>query len=1211
MGFFSSVWGGIKDAGGAVAGGIGDIWDNVTSDILKNMADPFSIWGVNNNGWMEQGWTAFKHLIIPDMRRDREVMANTSTTARRIIYGRTRASGQLAYAETAGGANENFHVVIIFAGHAIDGYEEIWFDDKKAATVSSGVVTMLAPFAGIATAELFDGTQTTACANLVAASAGNWTADHKLLGCAYGYFKLTYSEGSYPSGLPNIKAVLRGKRVHDPRNLTTAWSDNPFLCLRDYMLLGEEFGGMGCASDEVDGGLLVESANIADQVVSINGTGGTEKRYTLNGVINLDSTPSGIIKDMLTSCAGIGVYTGAEWRLYAGAPATPVASLDESWLNGGISFKVGGNKNDLINTVKGTFVNASEYWENTEFPIVTSAAYLTEDADEELTADISLPFTTSPSMAQRLAKIVMEKSRRGFSMPYPCNMKAFQLDVWDAVAINNTQLGFNAKPFRIASWGFGAMSGVDLLLTEDDEDIYDWGAGYPTYVESSAPLVLPDPNFLAAPTGVEGVPTITDLYGGAVSRVDLLIYWTAGGPGAVRYQVQYQLSGGDWQSAPDTTNTSISILGLASGTYNLRVRAINSLGVPSEWAARNGVVLADNDGEPLAAVTGFTASFVGNMVKLTWDSSSEPDRAYYEIRQGSTWNTAAVVHTRETSTEWSFRPTGSGATTYLIKTFDTAGNESLSAASVVVTVPVAAPPTALTTAGVMFGIEVTVTYPNTLDIDYCEIWASLTNDRTAAVQAGVTRDGKFRHEGLGNAATRYYWARTVNVFGESSAWYPVSATGGVLGSTVVDPSEVIKLLNTQVNETRLTDYLSGTGSFSDVLDTYTPAAQPGVGQTGVFATKGEILIAADKAIQLRVGEADYRSEITLLEGQIQLKASSADLSAQVDILSDAIGLKLNASGTVGPGMLISWTDETHTRSQIDFCSDTFRISKPDGSGVKSIFTVGTVNGASTVGINAGDLIVDGSILARHIAADQLTVGDNVTMGPDAYIAWSNVTSPPSYLQSTKITATTIESPTISAGTFTGSQFILGNGTTYGKIETYDFANRSTGIQIQDGASPSITLKGGTLTGSTFQTATTGDRIVIDGANNKMIFYGNRGDGTTDDVLSIGTPFTDGGRTTYARFGKKTSGYSRTGLQALSYSGAGIVASSVTDVAGVFEGGASLGGYGVILSGYIPLKLVPGGSTTDPGDNGAGHFFVRSDGVLRYHNGTAWKTVQLV
>lgn len=576
------------------------------------------------------------------------------------------------------------------------------------------------------------------------------------------------------------------------------------------------------------------------------------------------------------------------------------------------------------------------------------------------------------------------------------------------------------------------------------------------------------------------VPTITSATPGAVltsegaltSYVD--ITWAAVNT-AESYEIRYaRTTDANWsawtvQAGLGAAANTYRLTGLVPGKdYKIGIRAKCLWGM-SDWSS-DFTFTSVFPSTPPADVSGFSGSFANNLVTLSWTLLDSLNLNSYEIRQGSTWATATVIRTGEYAGKWTFRPTATGNVTYLIKARDAVGNYSVNASSTTVAIPSAGVPTAIACSGVMQGIAVTVTYPQTADTDYCEIWAATSNDRSTAVLVGITRDGKFQHQALGNAATRYYWARTKNVFGEFSAYYPTSATGGVLGATVSDPSEVIKLLNSGVDQSVLTSYLNGSGSFSDVLDTYTPAAGAGVGQTGVFATKGQILISADKAIQLKAGDGDMWSQITLLNSAIQLKASSADLSAQVDILSDAIGLKLNAAGTVGPGMIISWTDGTHTRSVIDFCSDTFRISKPDGSGVKPIFTVGTVNGSTAVGINASDLIVDGTILARHLAANQLTVGTNVGLGTAQDSAGV-----------TTIIGNTVTTSFVNALDVTAQSVTLGDGSTYGKIETYNFAGKNTGIQIQDGATPTISLKGATIQSSNYSAGSAGWKVNTDGS----------------------------------------------------------------------------------------------------------------------------------
>lgn len=77
-----------------------------------------------------------------------------------------------------------------------------------------------------------------------------------------------------------------------------------------------------------------------------------------------------------------------------------------------------------------------------------------------------------------------------------------------------------------------------------------------------------------------------------------------------------------------------------------------------------------------------------------------------------------------------------------------------------------------------------VTDPNVgrykLELDAVEIWASATNDRTAASKIG---------EGIGQIVEtaiaqglRYYWAKARNGYGNYGDWYPSSPTGGVSGT---------------------------------------------------------------------------------------------------------------------------------------------------------------------------------------------------------------------------------------------------------------------------------------------------------------------------------------------------------------------------------------------------------------------------------------------
>lgn len=121
--------------------------------------------------------------------------------------------------------------------------------------------------------------------DVIADSGGEWTAAHRGQGVPYLALWLYFSTDIYPTGLENIKARLRGKRVYDPRKDSTAggsgshrtnnpatweYSRNPALCVRDYLTSDL---GFECAHAEIDDALVIAAANVCDELVPLYNAG--------------------------------------------------------------------------------------------------------------------------------------------------------------------------------------------------------------------------------------------------------------------------------------------------------------------------------------------------------------------------------------------------------------------------------------------------------------------------------------------------------------------------------------------------------------------------------------------------------------------------------------------------------------------------------------------------------------------------------------------------------------------------------------------------------------------------------------------------------------------------------------------------------------------------------------------------------------------------
>lgn len=125
---------------------------------------------------------------------------------------------------------------------------------------------------------------------LVAENVG-WTDNHRLRGRAYVYLKLQYYADRWPTGIPVIKAEVKGKKIYDPRSTLTVWTDNAALCIRDYLLTGV---GLNARDSEI-GTSFTSAANICDEYV-LSATPVTISNSSVGSavaVINVSATTGG------------------------------------------------------------------------------------------------------------------------------------------------------------------------------------------------------------------------------------------------------------------------------------------------------------------------------------------------------------------------------------------------------------------------------------------------------------------------------------------------------------------------------------------------------------------------------------------------------------------------------------------------------------------------------------------------------------------------------------------------------------------------------------------------------------------------------------------------------------------------------------------------------------------------------------------------------
>ncbi|WP_367394519.1 phage tail protein [Cupriavidus sp. Agwp_2] len=525
-----------------------------------------------------------------------------------------------------------------------------------------------------------------------------WTVDHRLRGVCYLYVRLEYDPDIFPNGIPNVKAVVRGKRVYDPRNGNTYWTYNWALCVYDYL---RDERGFGCTDADIDVGSVIAAANISDELVPVSG--GVQSRYELQGVVMSDKSPRDNLAEMVSAGGAAVVLSGGMFRVFAGAYDVPTVTLTESDLRGPVKVQPRMSRKDLFNVVKGTFVDRAKYWQPGDFPAVRNSAYAADDG-EVIERDIELPFTTDAIVAQRLAKIILERSRQGIVVEFPAKLTAFQLTAYSTVKLTLAKFGWTDKVFRVMSWKMSADGGVDLVLNEEAAAVYDWSMGNATVVDPAPDTNLPNPYVVESlgqirlESGEDQL--ILSQSGAVISR--LLISWALASEAALqlggRVELQYRRATDvDWTALPTLTasTTSFYLSPVEDGAaYSVRGRYVSAIGVRSPSWTYSPVHVVTGKLAPPSNLTGLSLTVLNGFANLTWNAATDLD-----VRNGGQ---ARIRHTTDlVQPSWgSAIDIGgyiSGAANsaqlpllegvYLAKWIDSTGNESPAAAMVITTAP--------------------------------------------------------------------------------------------------------------------------------------------------------------------------------------------------------------------------------------------------------------------------------------------------------------------------------------------------------------------------------------------------------------------------------------------------------------------------------------------------------------------------------------------
>lgn len=418
--------------------------------------------------------------------RGKRIQFRSPIAARQVVYGKTRTSGVILRLDSKD-ANNTLQLQIALSGAPIDSItahyvnEEIVRTSHQDANGYSGnrllnTDSSSTYYTHMKCQVAYGGNQT--YPNQLANA--NWTQTATIDGTtysnssftydniAYAYVEMYYDATVYKTGTPAHSFEVKGCQIYDPRNSSTAWSANPALVIRDY--LTNEVYGLACTASEIDDTSFIAAANVCDEQV------GGENRYEINGIVDTARAPKAILEDMLTACVGKLVYSGGKFKLLVGEYQTPTKTITKDMIIGDVQIGTKNPARNQINSVKGTFVDEDDNYLTTDFTPITEGVYFFEDDAEDSFIDLTLPFTTSKAMAERIAEITLRQVRNQKSLSMILNLEGFDIDVGDTVYYTDSRLGFDQATFECMSWTLeqdGLTPRISVVLKETNPNLFD------------------------------------------------------------------------------------------------------------------------------------------------------------------------------------------------------------------------------------------------------------------------------------------------------------------------------------------------------------------------------------------------------------------------------------------------------------------------------------------------------------------------------------------------------------------------------------------------------------------------------------------------------------------------------------------------------------------------------------------------------------------
>jgi hypothetical protein len=579
---------------------------------------------------------------------------NTDPNAFRImVLGQFAAGNDVRYWEVYGAAG--YDEVIAAATHKITSFGDFYIEGAKVsfsgatatgitnsdgttATTYSGQLKKYNSTVGVSGASPFS----------VPVGAGSlWTTNCSMTGLASYLLRWTYDQNKLPSIPSRTVQIIKGSPVYDPRkdstnggsgshraNDNTTWEYTPTdsngieigrnnaLQMLRYLLgwyitvsgVATLVDGWGIDPNDIDFSSFITAANVCE----------TEGYYTDCALSTGDSHNSNTSL-IANGAQGVLLDTGGLWSYHPATNDTAsiaVAFIDDDII-GPVTWQPKDTIANLYNQYGGNFIDtsATSVYQAAPYPYVTDSSYVTADGTAKYQT-LDFANVTSPSLAQKLARIALNRNRLTGVFTGTFNFKALQANNYECVTLTFAALGWSAKLFRITSMAIDPIGGVALTLQEEDASVYSGGT-IASYATSVSGIVYNrfqqiDIGVITLGTVELSDPTTSTAYDG------ITVSWSALPANVSSVEINYKKTSDSSYvilAAIAPENTEVVIPNVLPATeYIVAARTWSIDGVPGPW-------------ETAIITTGTYTTATSNQ---TYQQSTDPSGTY-TVLDGAFW----------------------------------------------------------------------------------------------------------------------------------------------------------------------------------------------------------------------------------------------------------------------------------------------------------------------------------------------------------------------------------------------------------------------------------------------------------------------------------------------------------------------------------------------------------------------------------------------